>query len=141
MNIKGNAKKWVRAFDPHFIYGFIKDEKDSLCQKGTSIIDALTVLENYGCKPFIWEPWLKCTDTNTFNKFTIAVASNYAIEKAYALEQDKLVENVKWALTEKMPVIIGVNLTESFVSGASLKEGVWSPNKGEAFIGGHAMCV
>lgn len=141
MGITNYTHKWARAFDPHFIYSFIKKEDDQWCKNGTSLSSALSVLEQYGCKPMVWEPWLKCNDNTTFNDFTLQLASQYKIEDWKAVPSEGIVENTKMALYYKLPVLIGVYLTESFMKGTALGAGVWTPQAGEKFIGGHAMCV
>ena len=141
MGITNYTHKWARAFDPHFIYSFIKHENDNWCEEGTSLSLALNVLEQYGCKPFVWDPWLKCNATETFNEFSLALASQYKIEGWKAVPDDDIVTNTKMALYNKLPVLVGVALTESFMKGTALGNGVWSPQAGEKMLGGHAMCV
>lgn len=142
MNITDNNQKWARAFDPNFIYNAISKKTDFDCEKGTSLYDALQTLEDYGCKPFIWEPWLKCVDNKAFDEFTLALASNYRIDKFGFIEKtDDYIQTIKTALYYELPVIVGVNLTESFTSGSALSYGKWTPKQGEPSTGGHAMCV
>jgi hypothetical protein len=141
MNITNNYQKWARAFDPNFIYNFIRKADDFNCEKGSLIYNALETLETYGCKPHIWEPWIECADKETFNEFTIALASNYKIVSWGSIKRENLIANTKTALYYESPVVIGVNLTESFMNGSSLSYGKWSPKTGEVNIGGHAMCV
>lgn len=141
MGITAYMHKWARAFDPHFIYSFIKSDNDQWCKEGTSLASAMRVLENYGCKPRVWEPWLECDDKKAFSEFTIALASIYKIEDWYSVSSDNIVENTKVALSYKLPVVIGIYLTESFMKGTSLTYGHYSPQPGEKYIGGHAMCV
>lgn len=141
MGVTNYMHKWARAFDPHFIYSFIKSDNDDWCDEGTILADAMKVLENYGCKPRVWDPWLKCNDNKTFDEFTLALASQYKIEDWYSIRKNGLIENTKMALFYKMPVVIGINLTESFMKGTALTYGQYSPRAGEKYIGGHAMCV
>lgn len=142
MGITNYNHKWARAFDPHFIYSFIKKDDDQWCQNGTSLQNALGVLEQYGCKPMVWDPWLKCNEqTKTFDEFTLQLASQYKIEDWKAVANDDIITNTKMALYYKLPVLVGVYLTESFMKGTALGNGVWSPQAGEKMLGGHAMCV
>jgi hypothetical protein len=133
--------KWARAFDPNFIYNFVKKDGDYWCQIGSSISDAMNVLGKYGCKPMVWEPWLKCEDATTYNEFTIALAAQYKIKDWYALSKDNLLYETKSALANKFPVIIGAMLTESFERGSAVNFGYWNPVAGEKYTGAHAMCV
>jgi hypothetical protein len=141
MGVTNYMHKWARAFDPNFIYSFIKSDNDHFCKDGSSLGDAMKVLENYGCKPRVWEPWLECNDNETFSDFTIALAAMYKIEDWYSVPNDGIVENTKIALSYKLPVVIGIYLTESFMKGTSLTYGQYNPRAGEKYIGGHAMCV
>jgi hypothetical protein len=141
MGVTNYMHKWARAFDPHFIYSFIKSNNDTWCSDGSRIPDAMKVLENYGCKPRVWEPWLKCDDNKTFNEFTLALASMYKIEDWLSIPREGIVEKTKLALTYNYPVVIGIYLTESFMKGSSLSYGHYKPVAGESYVGGHAMCV
>lgn len=141
MNITKINHKWARAFDPNFVYNVIKDENDYDCTKGTALYNAFSTLKKYGCKPLIWEPWLNCTDTNTFKKFTFDLASYYKIIEFYSSNMENIIESTKKALYSERLVVIGVNLTESFMTGSSLHYGQWSPTTNEPTTGGHAMCV
>jgi len=141
MNITQYSHKWARAFDPDFIYSFIKDQNDQWCERGTSLSDALAVLENFGCKPNIWEPWLHCDDKKTFDEFTLALASIYKIEDWFAIPKTDIVEKTKLALSYEFSVLVGVQLTESFMNNNAMKYGLFMPGINDKNIGGHAMCV
>ena len=141
MNITQYMHKWARAFDPLFVYNFLKSENDVLCKEGTSLYLSLDVLEKFGCKPMVWAPWIKCGDIVTFDEFTLSLASQYKIEDWSTVPNNDLVGNTKAALYYKLPVLIGVSLTESFMKPAILGNGIWKPQEGEQEIGGHAMCV
>jgi tetratricopeptide (TPR) repeat protein len=133
--------KWARAFDPNFIYSFMKQKEGNWCQNETHLTGALNLLEQYGCKPKVWEPWLTCNETKTFNELTLSVASQYRIEGWNALRGEDIIGETKKALFNKLPVIIGVQLTESFMNGSAIRNGQWTPISNEKSIGGHAMCV
>jgi hypothetical protein len=141
MGITNPTQKVCRAMDPYFVFGNIRNYGDTWCQAGTRIYDAMAVLMAKGTKPWIWDPWLTCNSKVTFSEFTNALASNYVISDYFAVPHDDLVRNVKEALSYKLIVSVGVNLTESFQSGSTATYGVWSPSANEQSIGGHAMCV
>lgn len=143
MGVTNENQKIFRAMDPNFIYSLIRDIDDNWCQKGTSIYEAMTVLQKFGCKPMIWYPWISCNDHKTaLENFTLALASNYAISSYAAIPMDvNVIKSVKKALQQRLVVSCGIQLTESFVKGSSVSFGNYSPRKGESFIGGHAMCV
>jgi tetratricopeptide (TPR) repeat protein len=133
--------KWARAFDPNFLYSFIKQKEGNWCQNETSLTGALNVIEQYGCKPRVWSPWLTCNENKPFNELTLSVASQYKIEGWKALREDEIVNETKKALNNKLPVIIGIPLTESFINGSSIINGGWIPLTNEKIVGGQAMCV
>jgi hypothetical protein len=136
-----NQKSW-RAMDANFVYAFIKDLNDQWCQKGTFLGDALEVLSTYGCKPSVWEPWLECNSSLVTDDWTLSTAAPYRIGQWYGLNMNaNAVSAVKSALNSKHIVSIGMSLTESFMSGSTVKGGKWSPKSYEGSIGGHAMCV
>ena len=142
MGIVNPSQKIFRAMDPNYIYSMIRDLNDDWCQKGTSMTDGLNVLMRYGCKPYLWYPWLSCSDKLTTNDFTMALASNYTISDYLTILPDEyFVKTVKQALQRKLVVSVGVELTESFMKGTTIISGNYQPKYGETFIGGHAMCI
>jgi len=141
MHVTDYHEKQLRAFDANFLYGLIKSETDSWCQQGTSLTDALNVLLQFGCKPEIWEPWFDCNERGKYNDFTLAIASFNSINDYYAVPIEPGLEAVKMSIFYDLPVVIGMNLTESFKAGSTISQGLWSPKVGEVMIGGHAMCV
>jgi hypothetical protein len=142
MQISNPVHRTARAMDPHFIYSLIKDDWDNWCQEGTLIVDAMAVLENYGCKPQMQAPWLTCNTSLSYDEYTLAIASPYRISNYYGLTMDAdPVSSVKEALNAKHIVAVGMSLTNSFMTGSAVNYGLWSPTSGEKFIGGHAMCV
>ena len=108
--------KWARAFDPNFIYNFVKHEGDYWCKAGSSLSDAMDVLQK-------------------------SLGAQYKITEWYAVPTENFVENTKKAIYSKFPVVIGVSLTESFEKGSAVSYGYWSPTPDEMYTGGHAMFV
>ena len=144
MGITNPVHKIFRAMDPNFLYGFLslQNQNDQWCQQGTSMNAAMEILYKRGSKPMLWYPWLKCNSSQTFSEFTLALASNYTIDDYYRIPKEKtFVNDVKLALYNKLIVSAGINLTESFETGATVKYGNWTPKYDEKIIGGHAMCV
>jgi hypothetical protein len=142
MQISNPIHRTARAMDPHFIYSLIKDNGDQWCQKGTLIFDAMEVIETFGCKPRFQEPELKCNSTLAYDEYTLAIAKPYAISTFYGLTMDAdPISAVKEALNERHVVTVGMSLTNSFMTGSSVSNGLWAPTSGEQFIGAHAMCV
>ncbi len=142
MQITQPIIRTARAMDPHFIYSLIKDNDDQWCQKGTMIYDAMEVLMYYGCKPQFQVPALTCNSKLTIEENTLAIAQPYKINLFYGLTMDAdAVVAVKEALNNKHIVSVGMSLTNSFMTGSSVSNGLWAPNSKEKLIGAHAMCV
>jgi tetratricopeptide (TPR) repeat protein len=141
MNQTDNIKKWATAFDPNFIYNFLKQKEGNSCQNETKLTSALNIIEQYGCKPRLWDPLLSCGENKTFNEITLSVALQNKIIDWKAIGGGDIVGETKKALYNKLPVIIGIPLTESFKNGSSINNGSWSPLINDKTIGGHAMCV
>ena len=135
-------RKTIRAMDPNFVYAMIRDYSDSWCQNGTSMVDAMDVLLEYGSKPLVTPPWLSCNSTTKFDNFCLAVASNYSLSNYYTL-QDKtdLINTIKYTLYNNHPLAVGMNLTNSFYTGKGVKYGKWTSSSTEQIAGGHAMCI
>lgn len=142
MGITDIYHKWARAFDPNFVYSFLRKKNDRWCDLGTNTEDALINLQQYGCKPNIWAPWLKCNDNAIkSDSFQLQVASQYAIENFYRLNNNEIVNEVKLALIDSLPVIIGMGLTDSSSTTAAAINGKWNLGNADSTISGHAMCV
>jgi hypothetical protein len=144
MGITNATQKIFRAMDPNFLYGFLRlqNDNDAWCQKGTSMNAAMDILYQKGSKPMLWYPWLACNSSQTFNDFTLALASNYSIDDYFRIDKgSSFISDIKNALYNKLIVSVGINLTESFESGTAIKYGNWSPGYDEKLTGGHAMCI
>ena len=70
---------------------------------------AMDILYQRGSKPMLWYPWLKCNSSQTFNEFTLALASNYTIDDYFKIPKDNdFVQNVKLALYNKLIVFFRI---------------------------------
>ena len=135
-------RKQVRVMDPNFVYALIRNYSDGWCQKGTYMGDAMEVLYNNGSKPLLTPPWLSCNSISEFDKFALSIASIYTINNYYKLNiNSDLVSSLKYALYNKKPVAVGMNVTKSFSTGSGVTYGKWSPSSSEQIAGGHAMCI
>jgi hypothetical protein len=102
----------------------------------------MRVLKNWGCKPMMWNPWLACNTLESMNEFNLALASNYKIKEFYGLElDDNIIKTMKEALYHKLPLTIGMGLTESFTKIENDKTGLWKPSDTEKIAGYHAMSI
>jgi hypothetical protein len=129
------------AFSPAFTYKSIS--KDLSCKTGTAISDALDLFKTRGAVKM--PPAERTSDfarvpLSLFQQSQLYPIGGYATlfrshENTTANEK---IRAVKKALTEKKPVIIGMNCPDSFDDA----RGVWKPweNPGRDY-GGHAMCV
>jgi hypothetical protein len=135
-------KKQVRVMDPNFVYALIRNYNDGWCQNGAFMGDAMEILLNNGSKPLLTPPWLSCNSTYEFDKFAIAIASIYSINHYYTLnDKTDLTNTLKYALYNKQPIAVGMNLTKSFTTGSGIQFGKWSPTGSEPTGIGHAMCI
>lgn len=127
------------AFSPIFIYKQL--DRETECQKGTSIAKALGLLKSKGA-PKLNSFNVLCADFIPQNLYTEAL--NYKIDDYTTLFNIKTgyvpdkVSVVKKALTENHPVVFAMNVCESFM--IFNDSALWNGKKGTD-CGGHAMCV
>ena len=148
--------KWATAFDPYFIYTFSKSaENDPSCDEGMYISDAIEILSDIGTKKWSVAPYLSCSDRwekEAFVDYAASYSYPYRISSEnYGVIQYKnssqYIEDTKKALSLGVPIIIGVNLTESFRLRSENEEvgigsdGLWVFKDGEESVGGHAMTI
>jgi hypothetical protein len=129
------------TFCPGFVYKQIKSESDLYCKMGTYIDEALEIIKTKGVVKYSSMTEVNCPTYITPSLFTDA--SNYKI-KDYAKLFDMFessefkITSVKKSLSQNNPVIIGMNVPESFYTAL----GVWTPTESSSLsYGGHAMCV
>ena len=127
------------AFSPIFVYKQIKGSNKPGCSDGTSIQDALDLLTEKGAPKFR-DFNVLCADyipAALFDK-----ARNHTIDDYNTLfypfdTYDEKVRTVKKALSQDMPVIIGMSVPNSFFK----CKDVWVKTEPNNDGGGHAMCV
>ncbi len=128
------------AFSPPFLYKHIKNYNDYNCQNGSAIPDALSQMKAKGV------PKLKNFNIWCADKIPAEIyrqATNYRIDDYFTLfwEEDsysKKINATKKAISQNRPVIIGMDVYDSF-SSWSIKN-VWNGEM-NGKLGGHAMCV
>jgi len=129
------------TFSPGFIYKQIKSSNDSYCKFGSSIKEALTIMQKKGVCKYTDMSEVNCPSYISPTIFT--KASSYKITdfaKIFSMfdSKDYKIKAVKKSLSENNPVIIGMNLPKSFYKA----KGVWKPTESSSLTyGGHAMCV
>ena len=131
----------MRAMDPAFVFGLIRDNNDAWCQEGASMGQAMKVLLDYGNKPKCFKPLMRCNETTRYSDFCMNVASMYKIDGVYRINNADMVSEMKEALQFGYTISIGVELTSSFKSGSTTLDGNWRPSYNEVSTGGHAMLI
>ncbi len=129
------------TFSPGFIYKQIKSSNDAYCKFGSSIKEALTIMQTKGVCKYSDMTEINCPTYISPTVFT--KARSYKITdfaKIFSLfdSKDYKIKAVKKSLSENNPVIIGMNLPKSFYKA----KGAWVPTESSNLTyGGHAMCV
>jgi len=127
------------VFSPSYIYNQIRRYQG--CQRGTSIGEALGLMKREGVAKFDHFGF----DCNRMVRFKDKkLASSYKIKdykKLFGLYSSNKIQPIKKALSEKNPVLIGMETPDSF---SKRKEHVWQPKEQDYYqsnLGGHAMVV
>ncbi len=149
-NITDVNEKDAFAFDPYFLFHQIKGENNFNCENGTSMLDALIAMRDYGVKRQLLPAHLVCENemaTDLYNK-SLEYAKAFRIKDAliFDLEGAETAETMKYAITQGFPIMIGTNITEQMEIDSRAKYGMgvglWEPNAAyKDKLGGHAMCI
>ena len=128
------------AYSAPFLFRMLKPE-DSICKGGTSIALAFTIMKDQGA--------LKITDTPeglcipSVNSSQLENASLSKIKdfmRLFDVESSAQIkiQSVRKSISEKKPVVIGLNSPDSFMNAHE----VWAPTENpDDNHGGHALCV
>ena len=148
--ITNTLEKDAFAFDPYFLYHQIKGTDNFDCGKGSSLLNALLAMRDYGVKRQLVPAHIVCENdlsVELYNK-SLEYAKPFRIKDAliFDLEKEETRETMKYAITLGMPVVIGTNISEKMELASREKYGegvgLWEPDP--AFkddLGGHAMCI
>lgn len=126
------------SFSPTFVYTKIKNSDDYNCQHGSSIYQGLKLLRDEGIPK-------KSTFFNYCANYIPAIAekeaANYKIKDFYTLfwEDDNSaykIETTKMAISQGRPVIVAMDIYNSFDNATTVWNGVTDYKRGS-----HAMCV
>jgi hypothetical protein len=149
-NITNPVEKDAFAFDPYFLFHQIKGEDNADCAKGTSLLNALVALRDYGIKRQLFPAHMVCENdlaSNLYNQ-SLGYSKPFKIKDAliFDLSNDETPEVMKYALSMGFPVLIGTNVTEQMEIDSRAKHGqgvgLWEPKaEYKEKLGGHAMCV
>lgn len=129
------------TFSPSFVYNQIKFKGDYNCKRGSYIADAMKLIKNNGI--------LRLNEFGYNQKNCTSKPSSYSLQTAkkntiYSFERlskwgdnsNSFIRKVKKAISEKNPVVIGMNIKKSFYRA----KGYWNASDSQS-IGGHAMVV
>lgn len=124
------------AFSPSYVYNQIK--LGSACQQGSYITSAMKVLQQQGA-PLLSQFPYSCGQTVSYSDRQ--KASPYKIKTYHRLsynasDRNATLKNVKKALSNGNPVVIGMSVYSSF----TYAKGVWN-GKQDNYRGGHAMTI
>jgi hypothetical protein len=149
-NITSEVEKFAYSFDPYFIYTLLN--KSSNCDEGMNFEEAFELQSKMGAKKMFYPSFLDCDseiNQEKLNRVT-KYSTPYKITNYYSTDHENInfITNVKKALCAGFPVMVGVELKESFDPYNTNKniygvknDGVWNPKPNEKPNGGHAMCV
>jgi len=135
-----NKATWI-ALSRLFLYWEERNLEGTVNEdSGAEIRDGMKVLNKIGVCPEIDWPYDISTFTNTPTDKMVADAIPYKIVEYHRITS---LEKLKAALAEGLPVVIGIEVYESFESNAVSKTGIVPlPNTStEKYLGGHAVLV
>jgi hypothetical protein len=150
-NITSKDAITALAFDPYYTYlNIISDEEEQkkTCEDGTYIGDACDFLMNYGSKRVAIDMYdCNSKSSASINREAYCPVDYTDYVRLFSMyygtqvdEFDVVIESVCQSLVNKHPVIIGMDVIESFANIDS--DGFFdSSNGGQESLGGHAMTV
>lgn len=153
LNRNGSDLKEEDCMSPSLTYDLCKLDTDSFCANGTYVKAALNALVNFGSTSLSKYPYsCKLLNTNlngvsrilsdTVNqkqvKGILATAKQKRLSGFISAGGPNIVQNVKYYLSQNMPVVIGAEMYQSIQRNSV--SGVWN-GAIDDFPGGHAMCV
>jgi hypothetical protein len=148
--ITNTVEKDAFAFDPYFLFHQIKGEDNADCATGTSLLNALVAMRDYGVKRQLFPAHMVCENnmsTELYNR-SLGFAKPFRIKDAlvFDLANAETVDVMKYAISIGMPVLIGTNITEQMEVDSRAKygagKGLWEPkDEYKDKLGGHAMCI
>lgn len=133
------------AYSPSFVYNSLKKRyagsgPDPACSKGAFVADAMNLLKSDGVAPLTEFPF-DC-ELEVRNE-DLQVANDHRIvefQRIFIINAVDKIKNVRKAVAEGKPVVIGMNVPTSFLNAFGKEH--WEPSEeGEQAEGGHAMTV
>jgi hypothetical protein len=142
--------KEILAFDPVYTYSLAKDNEGKSCDSATSFYSAINQMLTIGSKRLIMPPAFMSCDENAL-EYQDMFSSAYKLLDVYSVNLEKAVtlqdkiNLLKRILYEGNPLAFGMNIPLSFAENKATKfgsdVGLWTPQKDETYMGGHAMCL
>jgi len=144
-NIKDREIITSETFAPSFTYSQIKSSQtEAACKQGSYIQDAVKLIRDlgsiknkefeYGCSPAI--------DNQDFRNASKFKVKNYRrLSGDYNSDRTLMMENIKKSLSEKRPVVIAMEIYDSFMTPSpNATKGLWEGKKGK-LVSRHAITV
>ncbi len=127
-------------FSPAFVYNIIKSKDDVKCENGAYVSDAMELIRQYGILKYNDFPYADDNCETQPSDYGIQLAADNKIATFLRLADwdnpVNLALNVKKAIANNNPVVIGMSVSSSFYSVSDVWSGVQ-----EGAEGGHAMVV
>ena len=151
-DIRDQTKKDSNVFSPYFTYTLSKYGYDNECETGLYIEKALSTLQSVGAireidfknicsnvgSTYGLDRVLK-NKSNNFNAANlIGTIKKNRLKGFIPIAGIDIVQNMKYYLNKKMPIVVGVEMYQSIVE--NLVSNVWN-GVIDDYPGGHAMCV
>lgn len=129
------------TFSPSFVYNQIKFKGDYNCKRGSYIADAMKLIKNNGILQLNEFAYNQKNCTSKPSSYSLQTAKKntiYSFERLskWGDNSNSFIRKVKKAISEKNPVVIGMNIKKSFYRA----KGYWNAADSQS-IGGHAMVV
>ncbi|GAB4027949.1 C1 family peptidase [Spirosoma gilvum] len=131
------------AFSPAYLYEKAKLTNDYACMEGVFLSKAFEVLKGIGVVPATKFPYPACSQET---RLVDDLASQFRIssyDRVFRVgdEGTKKIANLKKALAERSPVVVGMVLPSSFYFSGPLWTPVRTDDPQDKRLKGHALCI
>lgn len=136
-----DAKKPFVPLSPLYVYYWERQREKSInVDSGATIRSAMKVLAKFGAAPEALWPYDISKFRDRPSDISIVQGKQYAISKYHRVNN---VIEMKQALSIHHPIVIGIEVWESFESDEVASTGIVPipDEQKEAMLGGHAVCV
>lgn len=138
------SRRWYKeltdsnTFSPSFVYNLIR--KDSTCDKGASLSDAINILKTYGCLKYSDFKYDCSRQVSTEDKIRAEAHKILDIRLVFGKKDTNKVLLAKKSLVEYKPVVIAISCPKSFNNAGD----VWCPDSSDynnIKHSGHALVI